>query len=136
MAATAHSLHAMSELGFFPAYFTAVSAKCVLLLPHCKNVTFFACMARPGLRAFLSLFSRLSCAFTCVPFVSSAKKCDVIIMYTVFAELPGGSGALFGNLVNGAILLTVRAPRYRHRVVAHDFHACFRNFAALCSTNP
>lgn len=33
-------------------------------------------------------------------------------MYTVFAELPGGSGSLFANLVSGAILLTVRSPQY------------------------
>ena len=33
-------------------------------------------------------------------------------MYTVFAELPGGSGSLFANLVSGAILLTVRPPQY------------------------
>jgi hypothetical protein len=32
VAATAHSLHAMSELGFFPAYFSAVSKKCVVIV--------------------------------------------------------------------------------------------------------
>jgi hypothetical protein len=44
-------------------------------------------------------------------------------MYTVFAELPGGSGALFANLVNGAILLTVRA--FNFLVVAHTFRPPF-----------
>ena len=44
--------------------------------------------------------------------VAAAKKNNCINMYTVFAELPGGSGALFANLVNGAILLTVRALNF------------------------
>jgi ATP-dependent Zn protease len=44
--------------------------------------------------------------------VAAAKENNRINMYTVFAELPGGSGALFANLVNGAILLTVRALNF------------------------
>lgn len=51
-------------------------------------------------------------SFFLFAFVGSAKEYNFINMYTVFAELPGGSGALFANLVNGAILLTVRALNF------------------------
>lgn len=72
VAATAHNLQAMSELGFFPAFFSAVSKK----------------YGTPWAASLLVT-------------VLSA------VLYTVFAELPGGSGALFSNLVSGAILLTL-----------------------------
>lgn len=77
-------------------------------------------MGRRGLRACWLQFSLLLCAFSPVHLVSSPTA-DTVIMYTVFAELPGGSGALFSNLVSGAILLTVCAtPR-----MSHSLHVSF-----------
>lgn len=110
----------MSELGFFPAFFSAVSAKwvvCFLSLMH--FVTMCACMGRRGLQVCWLRFSLPLCAFSPVRIVS-APTVDTVIMYTVFAELPGGSGALFSNLVSGAILLTVCAPR-----MSHSLHVSF-----------
>jgi len=42
----------------------------------------------------------------------------IMHMYTIFAFLPGASGALFQNLVNGAILLTVRCLLLLHVAAA------------------
>ncbi len=66
--------------------------------------------------------------------VGASRKCDIVIMYTVFAELPGGSGALFGNLVNGAILLTVRASHNSHVIFAHS-HRVPHGFSASLLLN-
>jgi hypothetical protein len=54
----------------------------------------------------VTVLSAVLCVVACAVCPQIA---DTIIMYTVFAELPGGSGALFSNLVSGAILLTVSA---------------------------